>query len=111
MEIVHRQFKSGMVGIARGQIVRVNAVNTASPSSQEPSGEGEIDPTISFGIYQNPTSELLAQSKIPLKPGASAFLDVDFDTIKGDEKTRHQVRAVVTIINDTYSSCQVSLEV
>jgi len=102
-----RQFKSGMVGIAaKGQTVRVSAVNTGLPS-----GEEEIDPTISFGVWQNPSSELLAQTKIALKPGASGFLDVDFDTIRGHDTNRHQVRAVVTVANDPRSICKVTLEV
>jgi hypothetical protein len=101
-----REFKSGMVGIAKGQTVRISAVNTGLPSDEE-----KVDPNICFGLWSNPSSELLAQTKIALKPGGSGFLDVDFDKITGHDTIRHQVRAVVTVANDPRSNCQVTLEV
>ena len=99
-----RQFKSGMVGIAKGQIARVNVVNTASTGSQP------ATPTVIFGLWGNPRSELLTQSTVTLEPGASAFLDADSGAT-GAGEARHQVRAVVTIVDDPDSSCVVTLEV
>jgi hypothetical protein len=52
----------------------------------------------------------VAQSIFELAPGASAFLDADWDSIRADEKTRHQIRAVATILDDPEFACIVTLE-
>src|SRR5262245_41716806 len=98
-----RQFKSGMVGIASGQIGRLNVVNTAVP--------GPVDPTVFMGWTQNPRSEHLVQSTFTLKPGMSVFLDVDGDAIAAGEERRHEVRAEVTALDDLDCACLVTLEV
>lgn len=97
-----RQFKSGMVGIIRGQVARLNVVNTAMPGSQS---------TARMGIWQNPRSELLAQETFSLEPGASAFLDLDWDAVGSGNESRHQVRAMVTVLDDADSACVVTVEV
>jgi hypothetical protein len=99
-----RQFQSGMVGIAKGQIARLNIVNT--------SGDLNLpSPTIAMGYTLNPRSERLAQTTVTLHPGVSTFLDLSGDAVVGDGEKRHQVRAEVTIDNDPTSACVVTLEV
>ena len=99
-----RQFKSGMVGIAKGQIARLNIVNT-SDDLKLPS------PTIFMGFVINPRSERLAQTTVTLHPGVSTFLDLSWDAVAGHGEKRHQVRAEVTAVNDPTSACVVTLEV
>jgi hypothetical protein len=99
-----RQFKSGMVGIARGQIGRLNVVNTAAP--------GSLAKAVAvMGLTNNPRSERLVQSTFTLEPGMSVFLDVDGDTIAAGEDCRHEVRAEVTALDDLDCACVVTLEV
>lgn len=100
-----REFRSGMVGIAKDQILRINAVNTGPPGVQPRS------PAIRMGLIQNPSSELAAERTMTLKPGASGYLDVDFDDIESADTNRHQVRAVITVNDDPASVCQVTVEV
>jgi hypothetical protein len=99
-----RQFKSGMVGIAKGQIARLNIVNTSDDL-------GLPSPTIVMGFTVNPRSERLAQTTVTLDPGVSAYLDLSWDAIARPGENRHQVRAEVTADNDPMSACVVTLEV
>ena len=99
-----RQFKSGMVGIAKGQTARLNVVNTAEA--------GDLPfVTVYCGFTQNPRSEPLVNCTAKLEPGASEFLDLNRDTIAGHGETRLQIRAEVTVINDLTSACVITLEV
>jgi len=101
-----RRFKSGMVGVAKGQVVRINVVSTATPEiGSKPNSH------ISYGLWANPRSELLAQETVSLEPGASAFLDVDWDALKAGKDSRHQVRAEVIVRDDADGACAVTLEV
>ena len=99
-----RQFQSGMVGISKGQTVRLNVVNTTT-NGNLPS------PTIFMGYTLNPRSEHLAQTTVTLERGVSAFLDLGWDAVAGHGENRHQVRAEVTAINDPTGACVVTLEV
>jgi len=100
-----RQFKSGMVGIARGQIGRLNVVNTAVPGSLVPPF------AVLMGWTANPRSERLAQSTFTLEPGMSVFLDVDGDAIVVGKERRLEVRAEVAAPDDLDRACVVTLEV
>jgi hypothetical protein len=99
-----RHFKSGMVGIARGQIGRLNVVNTAAPGSF-------AELVVLMALTANPHSERLVHSTFALKPGMSVFLDVDGDAIAAGEERRHEVRAEVTALDDRDCACVVTLEV
>jgi hypothetical protein len=92
------EFKSGMVGIARGQIGRLNVVNTASRAKPV---------AVAMSINANPGSERLVQSTFTLEPGVSVYLDVDGDAIATGKERRHEVRAEVTAPD----ACLVTLEV
>ena len=98
-----RQYKSGMVGVARGQVVRINVVNTGVP--------GSLAKIVWEALTANPRSELLGQTTFSLEPGASAFFDLDSDAIVAGEEKRHQVRAQVTVLDDPEAVCLVTLEV
>src|SRR5262245_13999067 len=87
-----RQFRSGMVGIAPGQIARVNVVNTAAP--------GTLAKPVWVQGWSNPRSELLGEATFTLEPGVSAFLDLDRDAMAAGEERRLQVRATVTVQDD-----------
>ncbi len=100
-----RQLTSGMVGIAKGQTIRISAVNTA----EQPGDPSRLHARL--GLVQNPSSELVKESSVSLGPGVSAFLDVGFDAIKSRDKARRQVRAVVTVLNDPESRCRATLEI
>ena len=95
-----------MVGVAKGQVARVNVVNTAT--SENGATRSSV---ISTGLWQNPRSELVAQETFSLEPGASAFLDVDWDALGAGNDSRHQVRAEVSVQGDPDSACAVTLEV
>ena len=101
-----REFKSGMVGIAKGQVLRLNVVNTATP------GSAARAVTVLCGIWSNPRSEPILDEKCPaLGPGDSMFHDVDWDAIQPGNEPRHQVRAVVTLVDDVEGAFVVTLEV
>lgn len=101
-----REFKSGMIGIAKGQVLRLNVVNTAT------AGSALRIVTIFCGVWQNPHSEPILDEKCPpIAPGDSMFHDVDWDVIGLGNETRHQVRAVVTVVDDVDRSFVVTLEV
>jgi len=97
-----RKFRSGMIGIARGQVARINVVNT--------SAVGRVAKSVWCQGWSNPRSELLKESTFTLEPGASAFMDLEWDAVVGQEN-RHQVRAEVTVLNDADASCVATLEV
>ena len=68
--------------------------------------------TVFCGVFQNPHSEPILQEKCPsIGPGGSMFHDVDWDAIKPGNETRHQVRAVVTVVDDVDRAFVVTLEV
>ncbi len=94
-----------MVGIAKGQTIRINTVNTA----EQPDEGSHL--RVRPGLTQNPSSELVKESSVLLGPGASAFLDAGFDAIKSRDKTRRQVRATVTVLNDPEGRCRATLEI
>ena len=98
-----RQFRSGMVGIVPGQVVRINVVNTGVP--------GSLAKIVWEALTGNPRSELLGQTTFSLEPGASAFFDLDWDAMSGGDEKRHQVRAQVTVLDDPEGVCLVTLEV
>jgi hypothetical protein len=101
-----REFKSGMVGIAKGQVLRLNVVNTAT------AGSAARIVTVFCGLWSNPHSEPILQEKCPpMGPGDSMFHDVDWDAIEPGNETRHQVRAVVTVVDDVDRAFVVTLEV
>jgi hypothetical protein len=93
-----------MVGIARGQTVRLNVVNTSADANLP-------SPTIAMGYTINPRSERLERTTVTLHPGDSAFLDLGADAVAGQGEKRHQVRAEVSAVNDPTSACVVTLEV
>lgn len=98
-----RQLKSGMVGIASGQTARINVVNTAEPDALAKSAW-----VLGF---TNPRSELIAESTFTLESGESAFLNLPFEKCGAPGETRHQIRVVVTVLDDPTCACIATLEV
>src|SRR5262245_31396087 len=80
-----REFRSGMVGIAPGETLRINFVNAAS---RAPEAAAKLVWALGWA---NPDSEPLRREIFSLRPGASAFLDIPAP----DEKPRHEVRTEV----------------
>ena len=98
-----RTLKSGMVGIAPGQTARIHVVNVGPPDAVGKSVWGQG--------WRNPHSELLAQATFNLEGGASAFFDLNHDTVATAGQNRLQIRAAVTILDDPDCSCIATLEV
>ena len=95
-----RRFFSGMVGLARGQTARLNVVNV-----------GDRKVVVRKGTVGNPMSEPIAESESVLEPGESAYLDVPYASVASREEKRHQIRAVVTVLEPADARCLVTFEV
>jgi hypothetical protein len=98
-----RRFRSGIIALADGQTARVHVVNAAS----EPTSRAK---TVCWGVFQNPSSELLVEGTSGLAAGASAFLDSS-DRPAGGQGERAQIRAMVEVLDDWEADCVVTLEV
>jgi len=98
-----RRFRSGIIALADGQTARVHVVNAAS----EPTSRAK---TVCWGLWQNPSSELLVEGTSGLAAGASAFLDSP-DRPAGGQGERAQIRAMVAVLDDWEADCVVTLEV
>jgi hypothetical protein len=98
-----RRFRSGIVALADGQTARVHVVNAAT----EPTS---LAKTVCWGLWENPSSELLAEGTIGLAVGASAFLDSP-DRPAGGQGERAQIRAMVAVLDDWEADCIVTLEI
>jgi len=99
-----RRFRSGIVALAGGQIVRVHVVNAAT----EPTS---LAKTAWVQGWTNPHSELLGEETFGLAPGVSAFLDLSPAPSAGGQGERAQIRAIVTVLDDRETDCLVTLEV
>jgi hypothetical protein len=100
-----RRFRSGIVGLARGQTARIHVVNT----TLEPNA---ITKTAWVQGWSNPRSEPLGEgAAFPLPPGASVFRDFHPDLSAAMLEQRVQIRVMVTVLDDPGADCIVTLEV
>jgi hypothetical protein len=95
----------GMVGITRGQTVRLNVVNAAQPSELPP-GPTRVQLNFVDGdgnTITNPRTGNPVQREVSLQPGHSASLLLNFDEVAADggsERRRLQLRPVVNVQPD-----------
>jgi hypothetical protein len=92
----HMQFDFGMVGLARGQTVRLNVVITASPPAdlgRRQASDPEWLVELSFVGSSGETLVPAVQHR--LVPGQAAFVDLNFTDVPSSNDDRVQVRAVV----------------
>jgi hypothetical protein len=85
----------GMVGLTRGQTIRLNVVH-AAVSDRLPPG-----PCIVRLNFVDGLGNLLAESTETLTPGQATSLDVSGDGIIGRASNRAEVRAFVRVIDDS----------
>lgn len=85
-------WKTGTVGVARGQSVRVNVAHVGNPNCSS------MEPCIKvFDVAGN----LLAESDLTLVPGQSASLDLSAAQLGGpDTKNRFPIRAEIELSID-----------
>jgi hypothetical protein len=92
----------GIVGITKGQSLRLNIVNAATPSELPP-GPTRVQMTFVDGDgnpFTNARTGNPVQREVTLQPGHSAFLLLNFDevTTGGDSQRRRlQLRPVINI--------------
>ena len=79
--------RTGMFGIARGQIARINAVNIGNPDTRPI--EVEL-------MFLDETGVVVGREMKTIAPGEAAFFDVMFDPTRGDNRV--ELRAVVTAL-------------
>ena len=91
-------YDSGIVGITRGQVARLNVVNTSD--IYRPAGFPPDPCRVTLSFY---TSEgiLLAQVTRVLAPGQAASLDVNANDFAPNQGSRLQLHAVVTVVPGT----------
>jgi hypothetical protein len=97
----------GMVGITRGESLRLNVVNAVLPSELPP-GPTRVQLTFVDGDgnkFTNPRTGNPVQREVTLQPGHSAFLLLSYDEVAaagdGDSQRRRlQLRPVVNIQPD-----------
>lgn len=92
------EYDSGIVGITRGQVARLNVVNTSD--IYRPAGVPPDPCRVTLSFY---TSEgiLLAQVTRALAPGQAASLDVNANDFLSNRGVRLQLHAVVTVVPGT----------
>lgn len=84
----NRTSNFGMVGIAAGQTVRINVVNTI--------GDPDILPTpVVLTFFDNEGRIIIEEASISLRPGQSAFLDFNANTRELLQGERFQLRTRV----------------
>jgi hypothetical protein len=76
--------RTGMFGVARGQIARINAVNIGNPDTR---------PIRIEMMFLDEMGVVVGRDMKTIAPGEAAFFDVMFDPNR--EETRVQLRAVV----------------
>ena len=79
--------RTGMFGIARGQIARINAVNVGNP---------DIRPIQIEMMFLDETGVVVGRDRKTIAPGEAAFFDVMFDPTRGENRV--ELRAVVTAL-------------
>jgi hypothetical protein len=79
--------RTGMFGVARGQIARINAVNIGNPNDRP------VRPIQIEMIFLDEMGIVVGRDVKTIAPGEAAFFDVMFDPTR--EETRVQLRAVV----------------
>lgn len=100
-----RRFRSGILGVARGQTARIHVVNTAL----EPDA---VAKTAWIQGWQNPRSEPLTESTtLRLPSGASVFHDFHPDVSADGPGSRAQIRATIMVLDDPRAECVVTVEV
>ena len=77
-------FKTGMFGVARGQIARINAVNVGNPNER---------PIEIEMMFLDEMGVVVGRDMKTIAPGEAAFFDVRFDPTR--EENRVPLRAVV----------------
>ena len=77
-------FKTGMFGVARGQIARLNAVNVGNPNER---------PIEIEMMFLDEMGVVVGRDMKTIAPGEAAFFDVRFDPTR--EENRVPLRAVV----------------
>ena len=91
----------GMVGLTRGQTIRLSVVNAIPYDSAFPPGPSRVALTFLNGDgqpFRNRDGSVI-QRALELEPGRAAFLDLDADDIQWPPgPTRIQLRAVVNVI-------------
>jgi len=101
-----RRFRSGIVGVARGQTAWVHVVNTTS----EPDAAAKT--AWIQGWSSNPRSEPLTEgTALRLPSGASVFHDFRPDASAVGQESRAQVRVSVIVLDDPRAECVVTVEV
>jgi hypothetical protein len=79
--------RTGMFGVARGQIARINAVNIGNPNDRP------VRPIQIEMMFLDEMGVVVGRDVKTIAPGEAAFFDVMFDPTR--EETRVQLRAVV----------------
>jgi hypothetical protein len=79
--------RTGMFGVARGQIARINAVNIGNPNDRP------VRPIEIEMMFLDEMGVIVGRDVKTIAPGEAAFFDVMFDPTR--EETRVQLRAVV----------------
>jgi len=79
--------RTGMLGVARGQVARINAVNIGNPDTRPI--EIEL-------MFLDETGVVVGRDMKTVAPGEAAFFDVMFDETR--RENRVELRAVVTAL-------------
>jgi hypothetical protein len=79
--------RTGMFGVARGQLARINAVNVGNP---------DIRPIQVEMMFLDETGNIVGRDMKRITPGQAVFFDVFFDLGRGEN--RIEMRAVVTVL-------------
>lgn len=87
-------YDSGIAGITRGQVARLNVVNTSDV--YRPAGFPPDPCRVTLSFYGS-DGTLLAQTTQVLAPGQAAALDLNANNFAPNQGTRLQFRAVVTV--------------
>jgi hypothetical protein len=102
----------GMVGVARGQTLRLNVVNALVPDRRLPPNPCKVLLTLADGA-----GTVLAESTETLPAGQAAALDLNGDALPGRLGNRAQVRAFIRVLDETRGNrlppgpCVATLEV
>jgi len=83
-----------MIGVVRGQTVRLNATNLGGPDTR---------PCEVALVFFDEQGDALIERSLSLIGGRSAFLDLNADKLSGLEprsKKRFQIRALVNVLSD-----------
>ncbi len=82
--------KTGMFGLARGQVARINAANIGDPNQI---GDRPIEVEM---LFLDSTGAVVGRDVKTIAPGQAVFFDLAFDA--GVEKNRIELRAVINAI-------------